>query len=40
MSVIVAAVRKLFGNPQAPLLKHAWPLEHPVLHQYRVRTSD
>ena len=31
VSVIVAAVRELFGNPQAPLLKHAWPLEHPVL---------
>ncbi|MDQ6698263.1 MAG: ABC transporter permease [Actinomycetota bacterium] len=30
VSVLVAAVRKLFGNPQAPLVRHAWPLEHPV----------
>ena len=31
ISVLVAAVRELFGNPQAPLAKHVWPLEHPVL---------
>jgi ABC-2 type transport system permease protein len=28
VSVIVAAVRDGFGNPQAPLVKHAWALEH------------
>jgi ABC-2 type transport system permease protein len=28
VSVIVAAVRHGFGNPQAPLAKHAWALEH------------
>jgi ABC transporter DrrB family efflux protein len=28
ISVIVAAVRDGFGNPQAPLVKHAWALEH------------
>jgi ABC-2 type transport system permease protein len=31
VSVLVAAVRELFGNPQAPLIKHVWTLEHPVL---------
>lgn len=31
VSVMVAAVRELFGNPQAPLTTHVWPLEHPVL---------
>jgi ABC transporter DrrB family efflux protein len=30
LSVMVGAVRELFGNPVAPLTKHAWPLEHPV----------
>jgi ABC transporter DrrB family efflux protein len=28
ISVIVAAVRDGFGNPQAPLVRHAWALEH------------
>jgi ABC transporter DrrB family efflux protein len=28
VSVIVAAVRDGFGNPQAPLARHAWALEH------------
>ncbi len=23
-------MRELFGNPQAPLTTHVWPLEHPV----------
>ncbi len=31
VSVMVAAVRELFGNPTAPITKHVWPLEHPVL---------
>ncbi len=31
VSVVVAAVRELFGNPSAPVSLHAWPLEHPVL---------
>lgn len=31
VSVIVSAVRHLFGNPVTPVVKHAWPLEHPVL---------
>ncbi|HEY4333511.1 MAG TPA: ABC transporter permease [Ilumatobacteraceae bacterium] len=30
ISVLVAAVRELFGNPTAPITKHVWPLEHPV----------
>jgi ABC transporter DrrB family efflux protein len=30
MSVIVAAVRTLFGNPLAPVTKHVWPIDHPV----------
>ncbi len=28
VSVIIASVREGFGNPQAPLAKHAWALEH------------
>jgi ABC transporter DrrB family efflux protein len=31
ISVVVAAVRELFGNPVAPITKHTWPLEHPVV---------
>jgi ABC-2 type transport system permease protein len=31
VSVVVAAVRELFGNPVAPVTKDAWPLQHPVL---------
>jgi len=31
VSVIVAAVRTLFGNPLTPVTKHAWPMDHPVL---------
>jgi ABC transporter DrrB family efflux protein len=31
ISVMVAAVRELFGNPLSPLTKHTWPLEHPVV---------
>jgi ABC-2 type transport system permease protein len=31
MSVMVAAVRELFGNPVAPTTQHAWPLDHAVL---------
>jgi len=31
VSVIVAAVRTLFGNPLAPVTKHVWPMDHPVL---------
>jgi ABC-2 type transport system permease protein len=30
ISVMVAATRELFGNPLSPLVKHTWPLEHPV----------
>ena len=30
VSVIVAAVRTLFGNPVTPNPKDVWPLEHPV----------
>jgi ABC transporter DrrB family efflux protein len=30
VTVIVAAVRELFGNPGSPVTKHIWPLEHPV----------
>jgi ABC-2 type transport system permease protein len=31
ISVMVAAVRELFGNPIAPVTKDVWPLEHPVV---------
>ena len=31
ISVIVAAVRELFGNPTAPITKDVWPMEHPVI---------
>jgi ABC transporter DrrB family efflux protein len=34
VSVVVAAVRTLFGNPVAPVTKHTWPLEHPVAASY------
>ena len=30
VSVLVAAVRTLFGNPIAPITKHMWPIDHPV----------
>jgi ABC-2 type transport system permease protein len=30
-SVVVAAVRELFGNPTAPITVGSWPLEHPVV---------
>lgn len=30
VSVLVAAVRTLFGNPVAPVTKHVWPIDHPV----------
>jgi ABC transporter DrrB family efflux protein len=31
ISTLVAAIRELFGNPVAPITKHTWPLEHPVV---------
>jgi ABC transporter DrrB family efflux protein len=31
ISVVVAAVRELFGNPTAPVTVSSWPIEHPVL---------
>jgi ABC transporter DrrB family efflux protein len=30
MTVMVDAVRELFGNPTLPVTRHAWPLEQPV----------
>lgn len=30
ISVVVAAVRELWGNPVAPSPKDVWPMEHPV----------
>ncbi|MGZ4725409.1 MAG: ABC transporter permease, partial [Ilumatobacteraceae bacterium] len=30
VSVLIAAVRTLFGNPIAPVTKHVWPIDHPV----------
>ncbi len=30
ISVLVAAVRTLFGNPVAPVTKHTWPIDNPV----------
>jgi len=31
ISVMVSAVRDLFGNPTSPVARHSWPLEHPVV---------
>jgi ABC transporter DrrB family efflux protein len=31
ISAIVAATRELFGNPLTPVVKHVWPMDHPVL---------
>jgi ABC-2 type transport system permease protein len=31
ISVLVAAVRTLFGNPLSEVSKHTWPMDHPVL---------
>jgi ABC transporter DrrB family efflux protein len=30
VSVLIAAIRTLFGNPVAPVTKHVWPIDHPV----------
>lgn len=30
VSVLVAAVRTLFGNPLSPIAKDIWPMRHPV----------
>jgi ABC-2 type transport system permease protein len=30
ISVVIAAVRSLFGNPLSPVAKHLWPIDHPV----------
>ena len=30
VSVLVAAVRTLFGNPVSPVTKHVWPIDHPI----------
>jgi ABC transporter DrrB family efflux protein len=30
VSVLIAAVRTLFGNPVAPVTKQLWPIDHPV----------
>jgi ABC transporter DrrB family efflux protein len=29
-SAVVGAVRELFGNPASPVVRHAWPIDHPV----------
>jgi ABC-2 type transport system permease protein len=31
VSAIVSAVRELFGNPVTPVVKHVWPMDHPVM---------
>lgn len=31
VSVLIAAVRTLFGNPVSPVTKHVWPIDHPVV---------
>ena len=31
VSVLVAAIRELWGNPVAPVDRNVWPLEHPVI---------
>ena len=30
ISVLIAAMRELFGNPITPVTKHIWPIDHPV----------
>jgi len=30
VSVLIAAMRELFGNPITPVTKHVWPIDHPV----------
>jgi len=30
VSVLIAALRELFGNPITPVTKHIWPIDHPV----------
>jgi ABC-2 type transport system permease protein len=30
VSVLIAAVRTLFGNPVSPVTKHTWPIDNPV----------
>jgi ABC-type multidrug transport system permease subunit len=30
VSVLIAAVRTLFGNPVSAVTKHTWPIDHPV----------
>jgi len=30
ISVLIAAMRELFGNPITPVTKHTWPIDHPV----------
>ncbi len=30
VSVMIAAMRELFGNPVTPVTKHVWPIDHPV----------
>ena len=30
ISVLIAAVRELFGNPVTPVTHHIWPMDHPV----------
>ncbi len=30
ISVLIAAMRELFGNPVTPVTKHVWPIDHPV----------
>jgi hypothetical protein len=30
VSVVVAAIRDLFGNPVTPVTHHTWPMDHAV----------
>jgi len=34
ISVMVAAMRELFGNPLSPMVKHTLPLDHPVAYAF------
>jgi ABC-2 type transport system permease protein len=36
VSVLVAAVRTLFGNPLSIIAKHTWPMDHPVLASWMI----
>ena len=40
ISVLVAAVRELFGNPVTPVTKDVWPMVHPVAASLALLPAD